>query len=235
MSPISTFGKCLLVLSLALAVWLSRYTPRNIYLPASLDLLTATTSELSQQLSDGSISSLQLVQEYYRRVQMENKAGLGLRAILSQTPRHITIATAKARDEERRIGTIRSPLHGIPIFIKGNMATGPDLKMSTSFGAYAFQNATSDHDAFIVAKAQEAGMIIMGKTNLGELNGFKDPNNSPGWSALGGETISPYDGKVCILESAWRQVLIILKASVWLIWRIRSRSSSRLLTLGFGQ
>lgn len=203
MSLTSTFGKCLLVLSLGLAVWLSKYTHRNTYLPTSLDLLTATTSELSEYLSDGSISSLQLVQEYYRRVETDNRQGLCLRAILSLTPRHITIATAKVRDEERRMGTIRSPLHGIPIFIKGNMATGPDLNMSTSFGAYAFQNATSDHDAFIVAKTREAGMIIMGKTNLGELNGLKDPNNSPGWSALGGETISPYDGKVCVLKLAW--------------------------------
>ena len=231
----STFGKCLLVLSLAIAVWLSRDTRRNIYLPTSLDLLTATTSELSQQLSDGSISSLQLVQEYYRRVQIDNRQGLCLRAILSLTPQHITIATAKARDEERRMGTIRSPLHGIPIFIKGNMMTGSDLNMSTSFGAYAFQNATSDHDAFIVAKARKAGMIIMGKTNLAELNGFKDPYISPGWSALGGETISPYDGKVCILRLAWQQPLISLIASVWLIWRICSRSSSRLLALGFRQ
>ena len=210
MSPIKTIGKCLLVLSLALAVWLSRDTHRNIYLPTSLDLLTATTSELSQQLSDGSISSLQLVQEYYRRVQIDNRQGLCLRAILSLTPKRIVMATAKARDEERRMGTIRSPLHGIPIFIKGNMATGPDLKMSTSFGAYAFQNATSDHDAFIVAKARKAGMVIMGKTNLAELNGFKDPNNSPGWSALGGETISPYDGKVCVLTLTWRKWLIDL-------------------------
>ena len=210
MSPIKTFGKCILVLSLALAVWLSRDTHRNIYLPTSLDLLTATTSQLSQQLSDGSISSLQLVQEYYRRVQIDNRQGLCLRAILSLTPRRIAMATAKARDEERRMGTIRSPLHGIPIFIKGNMATGPDMKMSTSFGAYAFQNATSDYDAFIVAKARKAGMIIMGKTNLAELNGFKDPSNSPGWSALGGETISPYDGKVCVLTSAWRQWLVDL-------------------------
>ena len=54
------------------------------------------------------------------------------------------------------MGTIRSPLHGIPIFIKGNMATSPDLEMSTSFGAYAFQNATSDHDAFIVSAVAES-------------------------------------------------------------------------------
>lgn len=186
----------LIVLSLVLAIWLGTDVHRNLYLPASIDLLTVTASELSQQLSDGSISSLQLVEEYYRRIRIEDTQGLSLRAILSLTPKHITFATARARDKERRNGRLLSPLHGIPIFIKGNMATGPDLNMSTSFGAYAFENATADHDAFLVTKAREAGMIIMGKTNLGELNGFKDQTISPGWSALGGETLSPYDGKV---------------------------------------
>ena len=84
----------------------------------------------------------------------------------------------------------------MPVFIKGNMATGPDLNMATSSGAYAFGNPTADHDAFLVAKAREAGLIIIGKTNLGELNGFKDQTISPAWSALGGETASPYDGEV---------------------------------------
>lgn len=189
----------LIVFGGVLAVWLGTDIHRNLYLPASIDLLTITASELSRQLSDGSISSLQLVEEYHRRIRIDNTQGLSLRAILSLTPKHITLAIAKARDKERRNGMLLGPLHGIPIFIKGNMATGPDLNMSTSFGAYAFENATADHDAFLVAKAREAGMIIMGKTNLGELNGFKDQTTSPAWSALGGETISPYDGKVRIL------------------------------------
>lgn len=46
------------------------------------------------------------------------------------------------------------------------MATDPSLGMKTTFGAYAFQNASASHDAFLVAKAREAGLIILGKTNL---------------------------------------------------------------------
>ena len=76
------------------------------------------------------------------------------------------------------------------------MANGHDLNMSTSLGAYAFANATADHDAFFFAKAREAGLIIMTKKNLGELNGFKDQPIVTGLSALGGETVSPYDGKI---------------------------------------
>ena len=76
------------------------------------------------------------------------------------------------------------------------MTTGLDLRMSTSFGAYTFGNATTDRNAFLVAERPEADLIIIGKTNLGELNGFKDHIISPGWSALGGEIISPYESRV---------------------------------------
>ena len=110
------------------------------------------------------------------------------------------IATAKARDSDRRSGVLRTPLHGMPVFIKGNMTTGPDLNMSTSFGAYPFGNATADHNTSLFAKIREAGLIIMGKTNLGELNVFKDQAISLGRSALGGETVSPYDDKLGTFE-----------------------------------
>lgn len=197
---LSWLALTLIATSILLGILLAQDFDRNNTLPSSIDLLTATAQELSQLLSESSISSLQLVEEYHKRVQLDNTQDLSLRAILSLTPKHISLATARARDSERRDGVIRGPLHGLPIFIKGNTATGPDLNMTTSFGSYAFENATAVQDAFSVTKAQEAGMIIMGKANLGELNGFKDQTISPGWSMLGGETISPYDGKVRMLR-----------------------------------
>ncbi|CRL21946.1 Amidase [Penicillium camemberti] len=71
------------------------------------------------------------------------------------------------------------------------MATDQFLGMSTSSGAFALQNATASQDAHIVGKARQAGMIILSKSNLAELNGFKDSSLSPGWSSLGGETLFP--------------------------------------------
>lgn len=46
------------------------------------------------------------------------------------------------------------------------MATDRSLGMSTSSGTIALQNATASQDAHIVAKARQAGMIILGKSNL---------------------------------------------------------------------
>lgn len=46
------------------------------------------------------------------------------------------------------------------------MATNSSFGLTTTFGAYAFQNATAPYDAFIVKRMRDAGLIILGKTNL---------------------------------------------------------------------
>ncbi|KAJ6079729.1 amidase family protein [Penicillium canescens] len=184
------------VVVVALAItWLSRDNHTPLYIPASLDLLTLSAHDIADLLRNNTINSLQITKEYLRRIELDDRSGLGLHTILELTPVQSVISIANERDLERRKGLIRSPLHGVPLIVKGNMATDQSLGMSTSSGAFALQNATASQDAHIVAKARQAGMIILGKSNLAELNGFKDNSLSPGWSALGGETLSPYDLK----------------------------------------
>uniref|UniRef100_A0A0B7KBT1 Amidase domain-containing protein n=1 Tax=Bionectria ochroleuca TaxID=29856 RepID=A0A0B7KBT1_BIOOC len=63
------------------------------------------------------------------------------------------------------------------------MATEESLGMKTTSGAYALRNATARRDAFIVKKAREAGLVVIGKANLGELNGFKTPLRVIRWTS----------------------------------------------------
>ena len=143
---------------------------------------------------------MQRVEENDRRTHLDNHHERCQRAILSPTPKPIALATARAGDSERRNGVYPKPFARYSGFIKNDMATGPNLNPTTSFGVYAFENTPAGQDAFLITRAYEAGMIIKGKANLGEMNGFKDQTIRPGWSALGGETVSPYDGKVCLLD-----------------------------------
>ncbi|KAK3376844.1 amidase signature domain-containing protein [Lasiosphaeria ovina] len=133
---------------------------------------------VAQLLSNRTFTSLQLTKEYLRRIALDDKSGLQLHAMLELTPIDIVLGIANERDLERWNGILHSPLHGIPLIIKGNMATDRSLGMKTTSGAYAIQNATASRDAFMVEKARKAGMIVIGKANLGELNGFKDNNFS---------------------------------------------------------
>lgn len=101
-----------------LAIWLGTDPHANRYLPPSLDLLTLGGRELSHLLENGTINSVQLVEEYLRRIALDNTEGLRLRAILSLAPRDDLVAIAKLRDTERSNNATRSPLHGIPVLVK---------------------------------------------------------------------------------------------------------------------
>lgn len=92
--------------------------PSNRYLPKSLDLLTLTAHDLSELLQNDTISSVQLVQEYYRHILRDNRAGFQLRSIISLAPLDKVLAIAKERDDERHANRLRGPLHGVPFIVK---------------------------------------------------------------------------------------------------------------------
>lgn len=83
-----------------------------------LNLLTATTEELSFHLAIGHISSVHLVEQYLAQIEAHNKNGLGLRAVIETAPRRQVLDIAGQLDYERKIGRSRGPLHGIPILVK---------------------------------------------------------------------------------------------------------------------
>jgi amidase len=87
-------------------------------IPASFDLLTLTAQDATQLLSNQTFTSLQLTQEYLRRIELDDRSGLGLHTMLELTPPDIIFGIARERDLERQKGILRSPLHGVPLIIK---------------------------------------------------------------------------------------------------------------------
>lgn len=59
-------------------------------------------------------------------------------------------------------------------------------------GSYAFVGCIPKKSATIVERLVKRGMIIIGKSNLTEFCGLKNPSMPPGWSAVGGQCQSPY-------------------------------------------
>ncbi|KAJ5799445.1 amidase family protein [Penicillium psychrosexuale] len=109
------------VVVVALAIrWLSRDNHSPLYIPTSLDLLTLTTHDIADLLGNNTINSLQITKEYLRRIELDDRSGLGLHTILELTPVKSIISIANERDLERRKGLIRSPLHGVPLIVKVN-------------------------------------------------------------------------------------------------------------------
>lgn len=82
------------------------------------------------------------------------------------------------------------PLWGVPVLLKDNIATGPD--MPNTAGAHALLHATTKRPAHLVSLLKEAGALIIGKANLSEWANFMTLDSSNGFSALGGQTRNPY-------------------------------------------
>lgn len=91
--------------------------------------------------------------------------------MICTTPREILFRLAEQLDEERAKETVRSMLHGVPITVKDNIMTGPDLGMPTTVGTFALEKAMARRNAPIVDRLIEAGAIVINKANLSEMTG----------------------------------------------------------------
>jgi len=149
-------------------------------------LLEASLAGIQAALAGGRTTSVELVTYYLDRIARYDAGGLN--AVLALNPH--ALETAAALDAERAAAGPRGPLHGIPVLLKDNVATGDGLP--TTAGAYALRDWRPERDAFLVARLREAGAVVLGKTNLSEWANYTDPCLPNGFSAVGGQTNSPY-------------------------------------------
>ncbi|KAK0750692.1 amidase signature domain-containing protein [Schizothecium vesticola] len=160
---------------------------------AHFDPLTTNAIELVTLLSANKLTSVDIVTQYLDQIGRRNPS---LHAFLSIAPRDLLLREASELDKERLQGRMRSPLHGIPIVIKDVFITASLLGMPTTAGSPALLDAKASSNSPIVQRLLDAGMIILGKTNMTELAGMKHPTVMPGWSPVAGQTLSPYVGPI---------------------------------------
>ncbi len=147
------------------------------------DVVEASVAELQAAMTDGLVTSAQLVDLYLARIQAYDRAGPALNTMTRLNPR--ARDQAVALDQERAAGTVRGPLHGIPVVMKDNYDVA---WMPTTGSSLALAGLQPVDNAFQVEALLAAGAIILGKTNLHELAA-----GITTISSLGGQTRNPYD------------------------------------------
>jgi amidase len=164
---------------------LDGWTPEQA--TAADELLVGQSIPSIQQLMDGGqLSAVDLVTYYVDRIQRYDVDKLN--SVMELNPDALAIAAEL--DAERAAGAVRGPLHGIPVLLKDNIATGDQTH--TTAGAVALKDWRADRDAFLVQQLRAAGAIILGKANLSEWAGYLDPCTPNGFTALGGQTRNPF-------------------------------------------
>lgn len=125
---------------------------------------------LQDRLASGSLTSEQLVEALTDRIAKHADA---LKTFISIAPRESVLEQARKLDAERKQGHVRSNLHGIPIVVKDIVVTDPSLGMTTTAGVAAFLDLKAKANSVLAQRLLNAGMIILGKTNMTELCGLK--------------------------------------------------------------
>ena len=111
-------------------------------------------------LDAGNVSSVELVDAALSRAQAcaALSAVVGVRAEAARRE-------ARAADERRSTGDLRSRLDGVPLLLKDNMVVRGE---PTTCGSRILEGFVSPYDAGVVERLQAAGAVVLGRTNMDE-------------------------------------------------------------------
>ena len=174
----------------------------------SFRLLEATINDVHAALASRQITCRELVQSYLDRIQAYDQDGPALNAIQHVNPS--ALQEARSLDSSFAASGPVGSLHCIPILLKDQVET---RDMPTTYGSALFAGFVSGRDATIVVRMQEAGAIILAKTNMGEfasryvgsafgaIRNPYDPTRNPSGSSGGsGASVAANFGMVGIGE-----------------------------------
>jgi amidase len=159
-----------------------------LFMEGNENMAEYSISELQDMMSTGEHTAQSITQLYLERIELLDKKGPTLNAIIELNPDAMAIAAAL--DAERNSKQLRGPLHGVPVLLKDNFDTAD--KMMTTAGSLALVGSIPPRDSFVAQKLREAGAVILGKTNLSEWANFRSTHSTSGWSSRGGQTRNPY-------------------------------------------
>ena len=128
--------------------------------------------ELHQKLVNKEITAVELVQDYLKRIEKEDKQ---INAFLSLVDKEIILKQAEQVDEKINQGQKINLLEGIPFAVKDNMlARGT----RTTAASKILENYESSFDATAIQKLKNEGAILLGKTNMDEFAMGSSTENS---------------------------------------------------------
>lgn len=138
---------------------------------------TATTAK---QVADGQVSAREVTDAHLARLDAVNPQ---LNAVTNDVREYAHIAAA-ALDAAHTAGEPLGPLHGVPVTIKENIDV---VGQPTPNGMPVFADTIAPADSPLVTHLQNAGAVVIGRTNTPEMS-YRWHTDNP----LRGETKNPW-------------------------------------------
>ena len=126
------------------------------------EMFSLSAAEMALRIRLRQLSPVEVVDAFLRRIDERNPALNAFVTLLHDQARE------RARESERALqsGVELGPLHGVPIAIKDLF----DFKagVRNTFGAKPFANFVPERSATHIERLEQAGAIVLGKTNTPE-------------------------------------------------------------------
>ena len=128
---------------------------------ASDDLCYLDLVEAGRRIQARQLSSIEVTQAVLDRIARLDPR---LKSYATLTP-DLALAQARKADSEIAKGTLRGPLHGVPIAVKDLCHT---KGIPTAAGMPIHKDYRPDRDATVVTRLRDAGAVLLGKLQLTE-------------------------------------------------------------------
>ncbi|MCR5691980.1 MAG: Asp-tRNA(Asn)/Glu-tRNA(Gln) amidotransferase subunit GatA [Eubacterium sp.] len=127
-----------------------------------MDFYNMTALELGRQIQAGRCKVRDLVEGLLERIQRQERE---INAYISLAEPQELLARAEEIQANINSGKLQGPLAGVPVAVKDNICT---RKLPTTCGSKILQGFVSPYAAHVVDRMEEAGMLVVGKTNMDE-------------------------------------------------------------------
>ena len=146
-----------------------------------MSLTNTDAAELGRRLADGELSSVEVTRAYLDRIEAED-GELGAYLFVDA---EAALRRAGEIDAARAAGQQLGPLAGVPVALKDLVVT---RGVPTTSGSKILEGWRPPYDATIAARLNDAGTVLLGKTNMDEFAMGSSTENS-----AYGATRNPWD------------------------------------------
>jgi aspartyl-tRNA(Asn)/glutamyl-tRNA(Gln) amidotransferase subunit A len=131
----------------------------------------ATVVDIAADIASGKTSAVEVLEQHLARITERESEIHAFNLVTTEQAR----ATAQQVDADIKAGKPVGPLAGVPVALKDNMCT---RGIETTCSSKILEGWKPPYDATVVTRLQQAGAVMVGKTNLDEFAMGSSTENS---------------------------------------------------------